>query len=134
MSPARLKLIAVVGSSIGLVAAGLAFLQWSTARSFDARHVRWLREQRPAYEKMVEKVLAHRERLTSQPANASDLLPDPFKASAMTNADGSVAIRFPGGEGGPRHGYIYYSGPLLTNLPGDPDAYIYHLTNEWYEY
>ena len=134
MAAARLKLTVIVATCIGLMAAGLAFVQWSTARSFDARHVRWLREQMPTYDKMAENILAHKERLTSQPADISDLVPRPFKASAVSSTDRSVTIVFPGGEGGPRHGYIYHSGPLLTNLPGDPDAYIYHLTNQSYEY
>ena len=88
----------------------------------------------PAYDKMAQNIFAHKERLTSQPADVSDLVPRPFKASVVASTDGSVTIMFPGGEGGPRHGYIYHSGPPLTNLPGDPAAYIYHLTNQWYEY
>ena len=51
-----------------------------------------------------------------------------------TNPDGSVTIWFPGGEGGPRHGYLYHSGRLLTSKPGNPQDYFCHLTNGWYEY
>ena len=134
MVSTRRKLVAGLGTCIVLLATALAFLQWSAARSFDERHPRWMQEQRPAYDQMAGKVIAQKATLTSQPRDLGDLVPPPFKASGMTNADGSVTIQFPGGEGGPRHGYLYQSGTLLTNLPGDPDQYIYHLTNEWYEY
>ncbi len=96
--------------------------------------MRWLREQRPAYEQLADKVMAQRATLTGEPRDLVDIVPRQFSASARTNADGSVTIIFRGGEGGPRHGYIYHSGALLTNHPGDPDAFLYHLTNGWYEY
>jgi hypothetical protein len=83
---------------------------------------------------MADKVMAQRSTLTSEPRDLAYLLSPPFNGSARTNPEGSVTIMFRGGEGGPRHGYIYHSGALLTKHPGDPKDYIYHLTNEWYEY
>ena len=134
MAPARRRIIGVLATCIVLLAATLAFQQWSAARHFDERHSRWLSERMPVYDEMAAKVIAQKATLTSQPRELADIVPTPFTASARTNSDGSVTIMFPGGEGGPRHGYIYHSGALLTQHPGDPDAYLCHLTNGWYEY
>ena len=113
MVSTRRKLVAGLGTCIVLLATALAFLQWSAARSFDECHLRWMQA---AYDQMAGKVIAQKATLTSQPRDLGDLVPPPFKASGMTNADGSVTIQFPGGEGGPRHGYLYHSGVLLSNV------------------
>ena len=107
---------------------------WQSGRSFEERHARFMRAQKVAYDHIAEKILAQRNFLTDQPRDLGNMVPPPFTASARTNDDGSVTIVFAGGEGGPRHGYIYHSGALLTKKPGDPEAYFYDLTNGWYEY
>ncbi len=134
MAPARRKIVGVLATCVVLLAAAVAFEQWFSARCFEERHERWLREQRPVYEQLAQKVMAQKATLTSEPRDLPDIVPRQFSPSARTNADGSVTIMFAGGEGGPRHGYIYHSGGLLNKFPGDPDAYLYHLTNGWYEY
>jgi hypothetical protein len=134
MSASRRKLIFLLSACVVLLVAIVAFMQWSAGRSFEERHVRWLQQQRPAYEQMAGKIMAQKTTLTSQPRDLGDIVPRPFTASGRTNADGSVTIIFSGGEGGPRHGYLYHSGALLTRNPGDPDAFFCHITNGWYEY
>src|SRR6266478_5654214 len=125
MAPLRRKLAIILGSLIVLFVGGLAFEQWSTARSFQERHTKWLKEQRPVYDQMATKVMAQRATLSSQPRELGSILPSASRASARTNTDGSVTIIFAGGNGGPRHGYIYHSGALLTKHPGDADASLY---------
>lgn len=134
MNPVLKFIVVGLGAGICLMVIAFGFSQWHASRYFDERHARFIREQKPTYDRMAEKVLAQRASLSEQGRDVGDIVPRPFTASARTNRDGSVTIWFPGGEGGPRHGYVYHSGALLTNKPGDPDAYFYHLTNGWYEY
>lgn len=128
------KSFIVLGAFVALLLTALALVQWTAGRQFERRHDQFLLQKMPAYDQVVQKVMAQKASLTDQSGDLGDIMPRQLTASARTNADGSVTILFPGGEGGPRHGYIYHSGALLTSKPGEPDGYIYHLTNGWYEY
>ncbi len=134
MPPAQRKVLAIVAAGLVLLVAAFGWMRWYDARRFDERHARWLREQRPLYDQMASNVMAQKT-LTSEPRDLGGAVPPALKIWACTNADGSVTIMFSGGEGGPRHGYIYHTGALLTNPPwASPGESIYHLTNQWYEY
>ncbi len=133
MNPVLKFVVVGIGAAVVLffVAFGMSYRE--SGRYFEERHARFIRDHQ-SYDQMAEKVLARRGSLTQQARDLGDIVPPPFTAWARTNGDGSVTIDFSGGEGGPRHGYIYHSGALLTSKPGDPEAYFYHLTNWWYEY
>jgi hypothetical protein len=118
---------------LGLVAAW-AFAWWMNGRHVDLRRQWFIREGRVPYEQMARQVLLNRSLLSDQSRGLDQALGFDRPVLAATNTDGSVGIRFPGGEGGPRHGYFYYTGPQLTAFPKDPTAPLYHLTNGWYEY
>src|SRR5947207_1076798 len=66
-APPRRKLAIILGTLIVLLVGALAFEQWFAARSFQERHRKWLKEQRPVYDQMATKVMAQKATLTSEP-------------------------------------------------------------------
>ena len=117
-----------------LVVAGFIFSWWAPELHRNLRRRHFIQQERLAYEEMMKKVVANRTLLRDTPRAVNAVVERPYGASAMTNADGSVTILFPGSEAGPRHGYLYHSGELLSAMPFDPEAHFVHLTNGWYEY
>ena len=126
----RLRHVAFVSL---LIAAG-GFDLWTTGWHVEKRHRWFIQEGMGQYDQIVQKVMESRALLTAESQNLFKIARIPGLASAYTNADGSITIWFPGGEGGPRHGYIYHSGERLTTKPANPDEYFFRLTNGWYEY
>lgn len=123
--------LGVVLSSVGWA---LFFESWRSGVYLDARHRRFVEVELPQYDQMAKAILAQSATLTAQAKDFGPLVNRPQGASARTNADGSVTMLFPGGEGGPRHGHIYHSGAVLTDWPPGSGDYVYRLTNNWYEY
>ena len=117
-----------------LVVTGFILTWWAPELHRNLRRRHFIQQERFAYEEMVKKVVANRTILRDRPRALNAVVERPYGASAMTNADGSVTILFPGSEVGPRHGYLYHSGELLSAMPFDPEAHFVHLTNGWYEY
>jgi len=129
----RLQWISI-GVVIGVVLSSVFFVWWRSGVYFDKRHRRFIEVELPLYDEMAKAILAQAATLTAEPRDFRALVNRPLGASARTNADGSVTMLFPGGEGGPRHGHIYHSGTVLTNWPPGSGDYVHHLTNNWYEY
>ena len=87
------------------------------------------------YQRMVDKILADRLLLNHPARPLHEILHAPHTIYGRTNEDGSVFIWFTGRDNNPRTGYLYYSGPQLTNDPVNPNnPYFFALTNGWYEY
>jgi hypothetical protein len=115
-----------------IAAAGL--VQWTNGLHADRRRRAFVQEERKEYERIVQQVLQSRALLTDQPRRFEGVAPQSIVGFASTNSDGSMTVMFPGGEGGPRHGYLYHSGDWRGAAPTDPSGYLHHLTNGWYEY
>jgi hypothetical protein len=114
--------------------AAAAFSSGMNELHIQKRHRWFVQEGIRSYKQVVQEVLQNRLRLTSDSQFLHKIIDRPFAGSASTNSDGSLTVYFPGGEGGPRHGYLYHSGGQLAHRPGDTNAYFLHLTNGWYEY
>ena len=99
----------------------------------DKRRRKFMESGRLAYESTIQGVLSNQSTLTDGVRNAGSLRPTVPPPEVHTNTDGSLTILFPGGEGGPRHGYLYHSGgpQALSNWQSEG---LVHLTNGWYEY
>ena len=115
-----------------LLVSAFAVAQVTRDSHVDKRHRWFVHEESKTYEEMVAKILQHRSELEAQPRSLRGIVQR--EAFGQTNAEGALTILFPGGEGGPRHGYLYYSGSLLATDPVHVDEPITHLTNHWYEY
>jgi hypothetical protein len=113
-----------------------AFALFDTARNLhiDRRHQWFAKNGIASYEAMAQKVIQHREALHQEPSDLKDLVGRPEGVYGRSNADGSLLILFPGGEGGPRHGILYFSGGVLATNPVHAGEPIIHLTNGWHEY
>lgn len=112
----------------------LLFSFWANQWHAETRRRHFLHKEMPVFQKIVERVKGNRGSLSSQPRQLNGIAEQQIVVSASTNLDGSLVIRFPDPEAGPRHGYLYYSGDQLKVEPGDADVQVYHLTNGWYEY
>jgi hypothetical protein len=97
------------------------------------------------YEATVNKITQNRSTLTSTNSLLNEVLglKDKFRIYGMTNADGSITVRFFGRGNSWRRGYLYYSGnqmianPSETNtfyLPENPYQFYLRVTNDWYEF
>jgi hypothetical protein len=118
---------------VALLIASTVIAYWGNCTHIDNRR-RWFASVgRLECEHAVEQVLTNRTGLSDQPRILSEIHVDQTVISAKTNKDGSIIVRFAGGEGGPRHGYLYQSVGSLQFPTERPDA-IVHLTNNWYEY
>ena len=83
---------------------------------------------------MIQRIMDQKSALADQPRSLHEIVRRADGVYGRTNADGSLFILFPGGEGGPRHGYLYDSGRLLVANPVHEGEPFVHLTNGWYEY
>ena len=111
-----------------------AFAVTANRWHIDKRHQWFVQEERKIYDEMLQKIMQHKSALEAQPRSLQDIVRRPDGVYGRTNPDGSMLVLFPGGEGGSRHGYLYYSGGQLAANPVHEGEPFIRLTNGWYEY
>jgi hypothetical protein len=116
------------------IVAGWIFSSWMNIRHIERRRAWFMQEGVHVYEKSVQEIMQNKSLLADQPRLLEGIAHGPVFISGKTNADGTVTIRFAGGEGGVRHGYLFHSGTQLSLTQANPEDRIWHLTNSWYEY